>query len=518
MPAILSPPSFQTLPPASGMAWYVWFFLILLLTSWLVLLYKSLVWLGCCHLCRCRTTTTHKGVTRDSDGNVLACRFCAIAAQQRQQGDLHTTQHHSTSPTSPPPPHFDTIHDPTAVLPPVPQLTSSPPSLTPILYSTPWLVVFSPLHPCAARHLLVIPRQHIDDCHSLVAMAASTAQQQRRGREQSNDSELDDDSCDGADDDDEQTTDADYDEVSSSLQRRRRWSAEEEEKQLTPHQYITHMMEVGELLLNNPQLLSDPNGGTRLTQHSHQHNSRLRRLMRRMDCRRGGRRLCKGRRRTSRNGRVERTSERMEAGEEDEENDREEQMEVERSEKQQLLLDTTKPAKQLNSQHNQLHGNGVNGRSREDREDGQLLSLSLLSPAGGARRRTPHSPFPPSTPSTATATTRSNPATPTAVSRTLSSSTSSLLSSSSSSSSPSHIVGVVDGSTVFSGGGRRRYCFHVPPHNSISHLHLHCIELPFDGWRSEWSFLANMKWCKEADTVKWEIERANKAAVATITR
>jgi len=343
-------------------------------------------------------------------------------------------------------------------------------------------------------------------------MAVAAAQQQRRGAQQSNGNKHDDDSTDGVDDeDDEQTDDTDDDELHSSLRRRRRWSVEEE-KELTPHQYITHMMEVGELLLNNLHLLADANGGTRMaaTQQSQQHSGRLRRLMRRIDCRRGGRRLCRAKRRTSRNGRVERSSERVEAGEEDEEDGEherggggEEQLEQERSEKQQLLLDISK-SKANGYHHHTTHGNGVNGRSRDDREDGgHLLSLSLLSPSV-ARRRTPHSPFPPST---ATATTRSNPATPTAATRTLSSPPSSLPLPYHSSSSPSHVVGVRD-------GGGRRYCFHVPPHNSISHLHLHCFELPLDGWWSEWSFRANTRWCKEAETVKREIERVNKAAVA----
>ena len=518
------------------MAWYVWSFLIVLLCSWLILLYKSLVWLGCCACCR-RTTTTRKGVTRDSDGNIVACRFCAIAQQPQLEHDAHNqtappTAPLSTSPTSPTTPsplpaHFDTIHDPTALLPSIPLMTSSSPTpaLTRVLYSTPWLVVFSPLHPAAVRHLLVIPRKHIDDCNSLVTVAASTAQQKRKGQQQPNGIRVDDDSGEaGYEDDDEQVDELDEEEVSFSLRRRRRWSVEEE-KELTPHQYITHMMEVGQLLLHNPQLLADPNGGTRIAQPAHHHNSRLRGWMRRMDCRRGGRRLCRGKRRTSRNGRVERSGERLEAGEEEEEDDREEQMEQERSEKQQLLLDTSKP--KTNGYHHHAHTNGVNGRSRDDKEDGHLLSVSLLSPSV-ARRRTPHSPFPPTTPSNPATSTRSNPATPTPVSRTLSSSSSpsgfpssSLLLSSSSAAattqSASHVVGMVDGSGgggggggSMVGGGGERYCFHVPPHNSISHLHMHCMELPFDNWWTEWSFRANTRWCKEADTVKREIEQVNK--------
>ena len=501
------------------MAWYVWSFLIVLLCSWLILLYKSLVWLGCCACCRCRSTITRKGVTRDSDGNIVACRFCAIVQQHQINEDAQ--QHFATptatllaSPTSSPslPAPFDIIHDPTAVLPPpVSPLPSSTAPRTAVLYSTPWLVVFSPLHPCAARHLLVIPRQHIDDCNALLAMAAATPQHKRRGGEKMNGSKTDDDSTDGAEDeDDEPTIEADdEEELSGGLRRRRRrWS--EEEKELTPHQYISHMLEVGELLLNNPQLLADPNGGTHLTQQQQQqhHNSRLRRWVRRMDCRRGGRRLCRARRRTSRNGRVEH-SEPLETGEEEQEEVREEEME---SEKQQLLLDTSKPKTNGYSHH--AHANGVNGR------DAPLLSLSLLSPPG-ARRRTTHSPYPPSTPSTtiASATTRSNPATPTPVSRTLSSSSPSSSSSGFSAlpSPPSHIVGVVDSgsasaSTAASLSGQR-YCFHVPPHHSIGHLHMHCFELPFDSWWGEWNFRANTRWCKEAETVKREIEQVNKRAV-----
>ena len=494
------------------MAWYVWSFLLLLLCCWLVLLYKSLVWLGCCACCcRCRPTTTRKGVTRDADGNILACTFCAIA-QQPQPPDNDAHRHLAavapSTPASTPSPQsgllqFDTIHDPTAGMPPA-QLATALPTLTPVLYSTPWLVVFSPRHPCAARHLLVVPRKHIDDCSTLVSMATTAAQQRKRGQEQLNgSSRVDDYGEDGTeeeDTDDERYAD-ESDEPSSRL-RRRRWSLEEE-KELTAQQYLAHMTEVGEMLLNNPHLLADPNGGTRLGQAQQQRNSRLRRWVRRIDCRRGGRRMCKSRRRSSRTGRVERSSAPLEAGEEEEEEEgREEQMEQERSEKQQLLLDTGK-AKINGHQHAQV--NGSNGRSKDDRANGHLLNLSLPSPST-ARRRTPHSPYPSST------VTRSNPATPTLGSRTLSSASSPCTLPTSLSPSASHVVGVADGA---SGGGAalvagQRFAFHAPPHNSIAHLHLHCFQLPFDHWWSEWNFRPNSRWCKDAEVVMDETERASK--------
>lgn len=51
------------------------------------------------------------------------------------------------------------------------------------------------------------------------------------------------------------------------------------------------------------------------------------------------------------------------------------------------------------------------------------------------------------------------------------------------------------------------YCFHVPPWNSIDHLHLHVIGRPNEMSFKSWiKYFQNGYWCKSADTLIKELE------------
>ena len=119
-------------------------------------------------------------------------------------------------------------------------MSSSPP--TPIQYSTPWVVVFSPRSPAAARHLLVVPKVHIDDCDALVQGVRERINEPHTPGERDPD-------------DSEEHDDREWRDDRQSTMR------VEDEKELTPLQLLDHMLDVGRLVLANPQLLTDSEAG-----------------------------------------------------------------------------------------------------------------------------------------------------------------------------------------------------------------------------------------------------------------
>ena len=51
------------------------------------------------------------------------------------------------------------------------------------------------------------------------------------------------------------------------------------------------------------------------------------------------------------------------------------------------------------------------------------------------------------------------------------------------------------------------FCFHVPPFNSIDHLHLHCIGKPQHMSFTSWiKYFPDGYWCKTADTLIKELQ------------
>ncbi|KAG8459280.1 hypothetical protein KFE25_014125 [Diacronema lutheri] len=49
------------------------------------------------------------------------------------------------------------------------------------------------------------------------------------------------------------------------------------------------------------------------------------------------------------------------------------------------------------------------------------------------------------------------------------------------------------------GDGRFEYSYHVPPFNSIDHLHLHAFALPFDSLARRFKYLPHTPWCVAHD-------------------
>ena len=49
------------------------------------------------------------------------------------------------------------------------------------------------------------------------------------------------------------------------------------------------------------------------------------------------------------------------------------------------------------------------------------------------------------------------------------------------------------------------YGFHVPPFNSVDHLHMHCLTPPFHGWR-KWKYLPGTVYFVTADEVIARLE------------
>ncbi len=47
-----------------------------------------------------------------------------------------------------------------------------------------------------------------------------------------------------------------------------------------------------------------------------------------------------------------------------------------------------------------------------------------------------------------------------------------------------------------------QFVFHIAPFNSINHIHLHCLALPFSSWWSAKKYTAGSRWCWDFDKVR----------------
>ena len=43
--------------------------------------------------------------------------------------------------------------------------------------------------------------------------------------------------------------------------------------------------------------------------------------------------------------------------------------------------------------------------------------------------------------------------------------------------------------------------YHVPPYNSIDHLHVHCFELPFKNWKFSQKYAVSSFWCASHEAI-----------------
>ena len=371
------------------MSWVVWLAALLLAASWLLLAAH------CCRLLltRCRCRCGRARVSRDDYGRVPDCIFCCIIQHHTSQEQQQQKQQQLGTASPPPPPPsasrshspFDTIPDPSASVSPLSSFFGSPSpsaecqcarahSPTPILFTTPWVVVFSPRRPAASRHLLVVPRTHIPDCRQLSRELSWRTQQEEEEEDSEKEAEeeevgeqskKDDEEFKQREEEEEEETDAAAAAATAPwTARRRRGGWPEEEKQLTASQYADHMLQVGRLLLAQPSVMADPQGGTRSSSSSsassrsslfHAASSWLR---------------CQRRRRT-----------------------------------------------------------GCRDAQHEPLTEAQSVAASEST----------------------------------------------------------------------------RFCFHLPPFNSVSHLHLHCLQLPFLSCRRELSFTPGTPWCKDAQQLRAEL-------------
>jgi sulfate adenylyltransferase (ADP) / adenylylsulfatase len=55
--------------------------------------------------------------------------------------------------------------------------------------------------------------------------------------------------------------------------------------------------------------------------------------------------------------------------------------------------------------------------------------------------------------------------------------------------------------------------YHVPPFNSIDHLHVHCFELPFKSWGHSKKYALSSHWCASHDEIVADL-KANATAAA----
>lgn len=61
-----------------------------------------------------------------------------------------------------------------------------------------------------------------------------------------------------------------------------------------------------------------------------------------------------------------------------------------------------------------------------------------------------------------------------------------------------------------------QYCFHVPPLNSIDHLHLHCIASPQEmGWLGWIKYYPDSFWCMTAETAILNLDAQDIATTDT---
>lgn len=499
-----------------------WIIVVIVLTALLILSYLLLPRIFRC----CRGQTLTKGVLREN-GYLIYCTFCCIIQhyqqqeqrQQQQQEDaqIQSSSHQTLSPDNANS-MYDSIPDPdqshTQLLSPLSDTSLTPshngvngnhlqhhfyqplqhplshhssplsPSSatrftaspycrhtpTTVLYSTPWVVVFAPRTPAAKRHLLIVPRKHIDDADTLVNEQHADAAKGHHQNGTHNDQHRpyvngfnihsDEDAVSSRLDDNLTAGNDDRVKSLATIQI-------DEEKELTSHQLLLHMMDVGQLLLNKPEFMSDILGGTQRQQGyttqstggiasispSGKHRPVARRWKDRLLLRSHAHAsFCSQCRKPHHNSEEE-----------------EEEEEIEEDEHQTLM---TSEASLLTSSVTHLHTpimNGQSSLSSYNESNGRHSNgeHAFVNGNGITRRKGGHSPIKPT------------------------------LSLSSSSSTTDTSVTLP----------RPRFSFHMPPFNSINHLHLHCFELPFVDCVSRVSFWPNTRMSQEATAILEKMER-----------
>jgi hypothetical protein len=308
-----------------------------------------------------------------------------------------------------------------------------PSKITSVIYSTPFVVVFSPRQPAARRHLLVVPRKHIKNVKTLIQQAQNSPRgEAEEFSDEDNESRSSNrgginsffnpfagfgwnSSCESPTDD---------------TPRRYRT---EEEKELNSKQLLSHMVEVGELVLSRAdEVLTDYKAGLPGTSQGW-----LRKWLK------NG----KSYNHQSGGNHSNLTDEPI---------------------VEEFDLDNYKPTEN--------NPNNSDDRRRESQQTHLQQQSGTNQADSTVTKRSVGN-------STEQAQTKGN----------------------SRQSSGNHSKSKAKGLKKQEESVNHRFAFHIPPFNSINHLHMHCFELPFTSTYNKLSYRANTYWCQDAVEIKKQI-------------